>query len=93
MSAYQYCTLNALHLPHLDYPPRSSNIQLLTTPKAVISNYITPTQKPIKQQWPGQDLEIWKKPADLKVVGLILFGRHTFVSILDCHLKVYSGVF
>jgi hypothetical protein len=64
--------------------------QLLTTPKAVISNYITPVQKPIKQQWPGQDLETWKKPADLRVVGLIFFGRHTFVSILDCYLKVHS---
>jgi hypothetical protein len=30
----------------------------------------------------------WKKPADLKVVGLVFYGRRASVSILQCYLKV-----
>ena len=29
----------------------------------------------------------WVKPIDLKIVGLIFFGRPSVVAILDCYLK------
>jgi hypothetical protein len=33
-------------------------------------------------------LSEWKKPKDLKVIGLVFYGRKDFVEILDCYLKV-----
>lgn len=32
----------------------------------------------------------WEKPADLKVVALVFYGRRRFVQILDCYLKVHT---
>jgi hypothetical protein len=33
-------------------------------------------------------LSEWRKPKDLKVIGLVFYGRKEFVEILDCYLKV-----
>jgi hypothetical protein len=31
----------------------------------------------------------WEKPKDLRIVGLVFFGRPPSASILDCYLKVW----
>jgi len=36
----------------------------------------------------SQALREWKKPEDLKIIGLVFYGRKEFVEILDCYLKV-----
>jgi hypothetical protein len=33
-------------------------------------------------------LRQWRKPAGLKVIGLVFYGRKQFVEVLDCYLKV-----
>jgi hypothetical protein len=33
-------------------------------------------------------LKEWRKPKDLKIIGLVFYGRKEFVEILDCYLKV-----
>ena len=33
----------------------------------------------------------WQKPAGMKVIGLVFYGRRQFVSILDCYLKVHHS--
>ena len=35
-----------------------------------------------------ESLRGWRKPASLKVIGLVFYGRREFVEILDCYLKV-----
>lgn len=35
----------------------------------------------------SQALREWRKPKDLKVIGLIFYGRREFVQVLDCYLK------
>ena len=30
----------------------------------------------------------WQKPAEIKVIGLVFYGRKRFVSILECYLRV-----
>lgn len=35
-----------------------------------------------------REIAEWEKPADLKVVALVFYGRRRFVQILDCYLKV-----
>jgi hypothetical protein len=31
--------------------------------------------------------QTWKKPQDLKVIGLVFYGRREFVEVLDCYLR------
>ena len=37
-----------------------------------------------------KDVAEWQKPSELKVMGLVFFGRRRFVSILQCYLQVRS---
>lgn len=39
-----------------------------------------------------EGLSTWKKPAGLKIVAMIFYGRPATVSILDCYLKVGYAV-
>jgi hypothetical protein len=33
--------------------------------------------------------EQWQKPEDLRVVGLIFYGRQEYASILECYVQVW----
>lgn len=34
-----------------------------------------------------EDIVQWQKPAAMKIIGLVFYGRRQFVSVLDCYLK------
>jgi hypothetical protein len=36
----------------------------------------------------SQTLREWRKPAGMKVIGLVFYGRKDFVEVLDCYLQV-----
>jgi hypothetical protein len=36
----------------------------------------------------SQTLREWRKPKNMKVIGLVFYGRKEFVEILDCYLQV-----
>ncbi|KAE9983893.1 hypothetical protein EG327_005314 [Venturia inaequalis] len=35
----------------------------------------------------SSELRNWKKPAGMKIIGLVFYGRREFVEVLDCYLK------
>jgi hypothetical protein len=35
----------------------------------------------------SSELRNWKKPAGMKIIGLVFYGRRQFVEVLDCYLK------
>ena len=40
-----------------------------------------------------KDVAEWQKPPELKVMGLVFFGRRRFVSVLQCYLQVHTKRF
>lgn len=39
-----------------------------------------------------QEIVKWEKPKDIKIVGLVFYGRKRYVEILECYLRVSSPV-
>jgi hypothetical protein len=58
------------------------------------TNLVADKKKVLPHDWTFSDKApqgwdaTWKKPADLKVVGLVFYGRRASVSILECYLQV-----
>ena len=39
-----------------------------------------------------QELVQWTKPKDVKIIGLVFYGRKRYVEILECYLRVSPPV-
>jgi hypothetical protein len=69
--------------PTDDFLPAHSaaNITVPDKPKGLPHDWTFSDKAP--QGWDAS----WQKPAELKVVGLVFYGRRASVSILECYLK------